>query len=201
MGSAIDGEKNSIERLIDFDLPNTTPGNEVPADLEVEGVPQEEVAKALRGIYYETEEVIQFEGGDAPAFDDQISDIERENLVRQKGNLEREEAMRKTEEDENDDDDEFEDARDSWNGNPFSDDEDFKYRPPYNEDDENPPSNNKTTKDPPSDDKTVKDPPSNDKTVKDPSSNDEDDKDPPSDDDPENPFSDKHRVKEGPPKD
>ncbi|KAF3206459.1 hypothetical protein TWF679_008761 [Orbilia oligospora] len=205
MGSAINGEKNSIESLIDFDWPNTTPGNEAPGDLEVEGTPREEVIRTLRGIQYEHEPGIEFDGGAAPAFDDEITSIERENALRQKENIERGRKMRKEEgnSDEEEDDDVFEDAPETWDDekNAFSDDEDEEGFPEDKGGGKDPSSGDKPVKDPPSNDKPAKnDPPSNNKPAKDPPSGDDKNKDTP--DDPfgddkniDDPFADNNRVK------
>ncbi|KAF3136462.1 hypothetical protein TWF569_009454 [Orbilia oligospora] len=203
MGSAINGEKNSIESLIDFDWSNTTPGNETPGDLEAEGVTREEIVRTLRGIQYEREPGIDFEGGASPAFDDEITSIERENALRQKENVEREKIMRKEEGDADEDDDVFEDAPETWDDekNAFSDDEDEEDFPEDKGGGKDPSSGDKPVKDPPSNDKPAKkDPPSNNKPAKDPPSGDDNSKDTP--DDPfgddkgiDDPFADNNRVK------
>ncbi|KAF3191711.1 hypothetical protein TWF225_000937 [Orbilia oligospora] len=203
MGSAINGEKNSIESLIDFDWSNTTPGNETPGDLEVEGVTREEIVRTLRGIQYEREPGIDFEGGASAAFDDEITSIERENALRQKENVEREKIMRKEEGDADEDDDVFEDAPETWDDekNAFSDDEGEEDFPEDKGGGKDPSSGDKPVKDPPSNDKPAKkDPPSSDKPAKDPPSGDDKNKDTP--DDPfgddkgiDDPFADNNRVK------
>ncbi|KAK6504057.1 hypothetical protein TWF506_002271 [Arthrobotrys conoides] len=168
MGSAINGQKDSLETLVDFDWPNTTPGNEVPGDLRVEGVPREEVARALRGMRYEPEGGPKFQGETAPAYDGKVSSLERENAMRG----EKSKALGKVlhyEDDYDEDEDVYEDAPETW------DDEE----------------------DPPEDKKPVKDPPSKDKTVKDPEpSKNKGGKEPPSDDKLENPFTDKNRIED-----
>ncbi|KAK6342730.1 hypothetical protein TWF718_008119 [Orbilia javanica] len=123
MGTAIDGEKNSIEKLIDFDWENVAPGNEVPGGLEVEGVPPEEVKEALKGIQYEPEANVKYVGGSLPAFDGQTDAIEREDLRRQKKNLERDKVFRKVWWDSYDgegdrDNGEFQDAQETWDDDP-----------------------------------------------------------------------------------
>ncbi|KAK6533085.1 hypothetical protein TWF281_007244 [Arthrobotrys megalospora] len=76
--AAVNGQRGSLSRLVDFDYEVSIPGNEVPVDLEVKELPAEEVKEALKGLQYDPPADVHYQGGETPPYDGVESEVERE---------------------------------------------------------------------------------------------------------------------------